>query len=62
MWRVPVGAVLAVALFAPQLMAGWGSRLLEQQIGAQIQGDVSIGNMTLSWTEQQRVRLHHDLR
>ena len=28
-----VGAVLAVALFAPQLMAGWGSRLLEQRIG-----------------------------
>lgn len=49
-----VGAVLAVALFAPQLMAGWGSRLLQQQIGAQIQGDVSIGNMSLSWTEQQR--------
>ena len=49
-----VGAVLAVALFAPQLMAGWGSRLLEQQIGAQIQGDVTISDMTLSWTEQQR--------
>ena len=49
-----VGAVLAVALFAPQLMAGWGSRLLERQIGAQIQGDVSIDGMTLSWTEQQR--------
>lgn len=49
-----VGAVLAVALFAPQLMAGWGSRVLTQQIGARVQGDVSIGEMTLSWTEQQR--------
>ena len=49
-----VGAVLAVALFAPQLMAGWSSRLLQRQIGAQIQGDVSIDGMTLSWTEQQR--------
>ncbi|MEE2941735.1 MAG: hypothetical protein VX460_15210 [Planctomycetota bacterium] len=49
-----VGAVLAVVLFAPQLMAGWGTRLLEQQIGAQLQGAVSVGDMTLSWTEQQR--------
>ena len=54
MWRVPGGGGAGGGALRASAHGGWGSRLLERQIGAQIQGDVSIDGMTLSWTEQQR--------
>lgn len=52
-----VGAVAAVALFAPQLMGGWGARLLERELGRRIDGSVEVGDVHLSWEEPQRAGL-----
>lgn len=49
-----VGAVLAVALFAPQLMSGWAKRILERQLSANVEGDVQVGDLSLAWGAPQR--------
>ncbi len=48
-----IGAALAVALFAPQLLSGYGARVIEKYLGGKIDGTIEVSGVTLFWGEQQ---------
>lgn len=47
------GAALAVALFAPQLLSGYGARVIEKYLGGRIDGTIEVSNVALFWGSQQ---------
>lgn len=49
-----VGAVVAIALFAPQLLSGWGARVIEKAIEARIDGRVEVNGVHMSWGSEQK--------
>ncbi|MEZ6014275.1 MAG: hypothetical protein R3F49_04125 [Planctomycetota bacterium] len=50
------GAVLAVALFAPQLLGGWGARLAEGLLRDRVDALITVGGAELTWREDLRLR------
>lgn len=48
-----IGAALAVALFAPQLLSGYGARVIEKYLGGKIDGKIYVSSVALSWGGQQ---------
>ncbi|QDV06399.1 hypothetical protein Poly30_19080 [Planctomycetes bacterium Poly30] len=51
-----VGAALAIAAAAPQLLSGWGGRLIERAIEARVDADVEVYDLELHWKRPQRAR------
>ena len=51
-----VGAALAIAVAAPQLLSGRAADVIEARLEARIAGDVEIGDLELHWRERQRAR------
>lgn len=50
------GAILAVLLFAPQLLGGWAARLVAAVLDEHVDGRVTVGGAELSWSEDLRLR------
>jgi hypothetical protein len=50
------GAILAVALFAPQLLGGWAARGAETWLSQMVDGRVTVGGAELSWSDGTRLR------
>ncbi len=51
-----MGAGLAVAVAAPQLLSGWGARVMEQILQERIKGKVRVEGVELSWNGPQYAR------
>lgn len=50
------GAGAAIALFAPQLLSGWGARVLENVIESRIDGRARVDGLYLSWRSKQNAK------
>lgn len=50
------GSILAVALFAPQLLGGWLARGAERMLQDHVDGRVTVGGAELSWSDDLRLR------
>ena len=50
------GAGAAIALFAPQLLSGWGARVLENIIESEIDGRARVDGLYLSWGSEQNAK------
>lgn len=49
-----LGAILAIVLFAPQLLSTYGARVLTTAIEARIEGRAEVQDVRLSWSGPQR--------
>jgi len=50
------GALLAIALFAPQLLGGWAARLVEATLREHVDGTLTVGGTELAWADDVRLR------
>ena len=48
------GAALAIALFAPQFLSGYGARVLERDLGRILDAEVEVDDVRLAWRGPQR--------